>query len=145
MRSSGNYTGCLSDTSKVDKGVFPFMAGSGFLCCDFIERILKNHADCLHITIICILSLSLSLSLSLRRCASIYKKLFNYQYITKKNNRYFSSVSPFFTELLHTSPQSSRERIAIPVGDVCRSRELPCPVPSPICVYTIRTINKDLI
>lgn len=66
MRSSGNYIGCLSDTSKVGKGVFPFMAGSGFLCCDFIERILKNHADCLHITIICILSLSLSLSQALR-------------------------------------------------------------------------------
>lgn len=55
MHSSRKYTGCLSDTSKVGKGVFPFMAGSGFLCCDFIERILKNHADCLHITIICIL------------------------------------------------------------------------------------------
>lgn len=27
-------------------------------------------------------------------------------------------------------PKSSRERIAIPVGDVCRSVELPCPVAS---------------
>lgn len=51
MHRSKNYTGCLSDTSKAGNGVgvFPFMAGSGSLYCGFIEIILKNQDDCLHI------------------------------------------------------------------------------------------------
>lgn len=61
------------------------------------------------------------------------------------DNTMDSSISPFFTELLHASPKSSRERIAIPVGDVCQSVELPCPVALPICDNSICTTNKDLI
>ena len=120
MHSSENYIGCLSDTSKVGKGVFPFMAGNGFLCCNFIERILKNHADCLHITIICILSLSLSLSLSHRRRALIYKKLFKYQYITKKNNRYFFLRFLFFLQnYYNASPKNPRGSVLPYLSVMC--------------------------